>query len=54
MVNERRADQTDREAQIAAARRAEAPILKELAELGFHLKSLSELYSRLRDMHPKS
>ena len=54
MVNERRADQTDREAQIAAARRAEAPVLKELAELGFHLRSLSELYSRLRSDIPKT
>jgi len=54
MVSKRQVDEKRREALIAAARRAEAPILKELARLGFQLESLSELYSRLRSDIVKS
>ncbi|MDY7080495.1 MAG: HEAT repeat domain-containing protein [Chloroflexota bacterium] len=48
MVSKRRVDEADREALIAAAPQAESPILEELAQLGFQLKSLSDLYSKLR------
>lgn len=39
---------SNREALIAASRRAEAPILAELAQLGFQLEWVSDLYSKLR------
>lgn len=45
MVNNRH---QEREALIAASHRAEAPILAELARLGFQIKTLVDLYSRLR------
>jgi len=38
----------ERQSRIAAARRAEAPILAELAQVGIHIKTLSDLTSRLR------
>lgn len=43
-------EESEREAKIAAFRRAEAPILAELAQIGLHLKSLTELTSQLVDL----
>ena len=40
--------ESNREALIAASRRAEAPILAELAQLGFQLEWVSDLYRKLR------
>lgn len=40
--------ESNREALIAASRRAEAPILAELVQLGFQLERVSDLYSKLR------
>jgi HEAT repeat protein len=40
--------ESNREALIAASRRAAVPILAELAQLGFQLKGLSDLYRKLR------
>lgn len=41
--------QSDRDAQIAASRRASAPVLAELAQLGFHLEWVADLYNRRLD-----
>jgi HEAT repeat protein len=46
MVNE---GELDRDALIAASRRAAAPILAELAELGFDLEWVSDLYNKPQD-----
>ncbi|MFB0537483.1 MAG: HEAT repeat domain-containing protein [Anaerolineae bacterium] len=44
--------ESNREALIAASRRAEAPILAELAQIGLQLESLTDLTSRLRSDIP--
>jgi hypothetical protein len=45
MVN---CEKSNREALIAASRRASAPILAELAQLGFQLERVSDLYEKLQ------
>ena len=46
MVNQQ---QSDRDALIAASRQASAPVLVELAQLGFHLEWVSDLYNKRLD-----
>lgn len=43
-----RRERSNREALIAASRRAAAPILAELVQLGFQLERVSDLYGKLR------
>lgn len=47
-------EESNQEAWIAAARRAEAPILAELAQIGLRLESLTDLTSRLRSDIPRT
>ncbi len=47
-------EESNREALIAAFRRAAAPILAELAQIGFQLESLTDLTSRLRSDIPRT